>query len=97
MVDQMTGRMLDDEFINILKIPSMKKIMDKGVVFKNAYCSSPLCTPARGSFMTGSLPSNTGIYDNAAEFKSTTPTFAHYLRSIGYQTCLSGRKLPTHR
>jgi len=41
--------------------------------------------------MNGMLPSRSGIYDNAAEFKATTPTFAHYLRSLGYQTCLSGK------
>ena len=31
------------------------------------------------------------IYDNAAEFKATTPTFAHYLRNLGYQTALCGK------
>ena len=91
MVDQMTGTMLDDDMIDFLHIPNMRKLIDKGVKFNRAYTPSPLCTPSRGCFMTGQLPSRNGIYDNAAEFKSTTPSFAHYLRDMGYQTALSGK------
>ena len=91
MVDQMAGTLLDDDMIDHLHIPNMRKLIERGVKFDNAYSSSPLCTPARGSFMTGMLPSRNGIYDNAAEFKATLPTFAHYLRKLGYQTALSGK------
>ena len=41
--------------------------------------------------MSGQLPSRTGVYDNAAEFCSSIPTFAHHLRGAGYYTCLSGK------
>ena len=41
--------------------------------------------------MSGQLPSRTGVYDNAAEFGSDIPTFAHHLRRAGYRTCLSGK------
>jgi choline-sulfatase len=60
-------------------------------VFENAYSSSPLCAPARATIMNGLLPSRTGVFDNAAEFPSSIPTWAHYLRLQGYQTCLSGK------
>ena len=44
---------------------------------QNAYTASPLCAPGRASFMSGQLPSRTGVYDNAAEFKaSAIPTYA---------------------
>ena len=91
MVDQMSGPLLDSDMIDHLHIPNMRKLIDKGVKFNNCYTPSPLCTPSRGSFMTGQLPSRNGIYDNAAEFKATTPSFAHYLRDMGYQTALSGK------
>lgn len=91
MVDQMTGTLFDDDMIDHLHIPNMRRLIDQGVKFDNAYSSSPLCTPARGSFMTGMLPSRNGIYDNAAEFKASSPSFAHYLRDMGYQTALSGK------
>lgn len=91
MVDQMSGCMLDESMLQHLHAPHIKRLIAQGVKFENAYCASPLCTPARGSFMTGQLPSRSGIYDNAAEFPASTPTFAHYLRLNGYQTALSGK------
>ena len=41
--------------------------------------------------MSGQLPSRTRVYDNAAEFASDIPTYAHHLRRAGYQTSLSGK------
>ena len=41
--------------------------------------------------MSGQLPSRTRVYDNAAEFASDIPTYAHHLRRAGYYTCLSGK------
>ncbi len=91
MVDQMSGVLLDDDMINLVHMPNMHSLIERGVRFENAYTSSPLCTPARASFMTGQLPSRNGVYDNAAEFAASTPSFAHYLRGLGYQTALSGK------
>ena len=34
--------------------------------------------------MTGQLSSAVGCYDNAGEFLSSVPTFAHYLRDLSY-------------
>lgn len=51
----------------------------------------PLCAPARFSMMSGQLPSRIGAFDNGAEFTSATPTFAHYLRLLGYYTSISGK------
>ena len=41
--------------------------------------------------MTGRLPHRTRVYDNAAEFASDLPTFAHHLRRAGYWCGLSGK------
>ena len=71
--------------------PTLDALASSGVTFKNAYCNNPLCAPSRLSMMTGRLSSDIGVYDNAAELPSSTPTFAHYLRQAGYHTCLSGK------
>ena len=71
--------------------PHLEALAAKGVIFDAAYCNSPLCSPSRVSFMTGRLPSRTGVYDNAAEFSSDIPTFAHHLRLAGYRTVLAGK------
>lgn len=41
--------------------------------------------------MSGALPRRTRVYDNAAEFASDIPTYAHHLRRAGYYTALSGK------
>jgi choline-sulfatase len=75
----------------LVKTPNLSRLAQEGVVFENCYSTSPLCAPARATVMNGLLPSRTGVYDNAAEFPSAIPTWAHYLRLQGYQTCLSGK------
>ena len=91
MVDQLTGTLFPDGPAAWLHAPHLKKLAARSTRFSNAYTASPLCAPARAAFMSGQLPSRTGVYDNAAEFASSTPTFAHHLRRAGYQTCLSGK------
>jgi len=73
------------------KAPHLEALATNGVIFDAAYCNSPLCSPSRACFMSGRLPSRTGAYDNAAEFRSDIPTFAHHLRLAGYRTVLAGK------
>ena len=91
MTDQLSGIFFPDGPAPFMKTPVLRALSDQAVNFANAYCASPLCTPSRISFMTGQLPSHTRVYDNAAEFASSNPTFAHYLRDLGYLTVLSGK------
>jgi choline-sulfatase len=91
MVDQLSALFLRAYGHGVTKTPCIDRLADGGVVFENAYTPSPLCAPARASFMTGMLPTRTGVYDNSAELASSIPTFAHYLRLEGYRTCLSGK------
>ena len=91
MVDQLNGTFFPDGPADWLHVPNIKKLAARSTRFKNAYTASPLCAPGRASYMSGQLPSTTGVYDNAAEFPSSIPTYAHHLRRAGYQTCLSGK------
>ncbi|MFZ1772439.1 MAG: choline-sulfatase [Rhizobiaceae bacterium] len=91
MVDQLNGTLFPDGPADFLHAPHLKALAARSVRFANTYTASPLCAPARASFMSGQMPSRTGVYDNAAEFPSSIPTFAHHLRSAGYQTSLSGK------
>lgn len=91
MVDQFNGTLFPDGPADFLHAPHLKALAARSVRFANAYTASPLCAPARASFMSGQLPSRTRVYDNAAEFASDIPTFAHHLRAAGYQTSLSGK------
>ena len=91
MVDQLNGTLFPDGPADWLHAPNLRRLAARSVRFRNAYTGSPLCAPGRAAFMSGALPSRTGVYDNAAEFRSDVPTYAHFLRRAGYQTCLSGK------
>jgi choline-sulfatase len=91
MADQLTARALPAYGNRVAKTPHIDALAAAGVVFDSFYCNSPLCAPSRYSFLSGRQVSAIGAYDNAAEFPAQVPTFAHYLRSAGYQTILSGK------
>lgn len=91
MADQLTAKALGCYGNSEVKSPNIDRLAAEGVLFESAYSSSPLCTPARYAFMTGQNVSQCGGYDNAAYMPATMPTFAHYLRLMGYKTCLSGK------
>ena len=91
MADQVNGTLFDDGPADFLHAPHLRALAEESVRFCNAYTPSPLCAPGRAAFMSGQLPSRTGVYDNAAEFVSSVPTWAHHLRRSGYRTCLSGK------
>ncbi len=75
----------------IAKTPNIDRLARDSVIFDHAYCNYPLCAPSRASMMSGLLPSQIGLHDNGAEFPASIPTFAHYLRQMGYRCELSGK------
>jgi len=91
MADQLVPSALPCHGNPVTQAPALSWLAESGVVFDAAYTASPLCAPARASLLTGLLPSRTHAYDNAAQFSSEIPTFAHYLRRAGYRTVLAGK------
>ncbi|SIT79546.1 choline-sulfatase [Pontibaca methylaminivorans] len=91
MADQLNGTLFPDGPADWLHAPNLRRLAARSTRFANAYTPSPLCAPGRAAFMSGQLPSRNGVYDNAAEFRSEIPTYAHHLRRAGWHTCLSGK------
>jgi choline-sulfatase len=91
MADQLAPQFLGAYGHAVVRSPHIDALAARGVVFDSAYCNAPLCAPARYVMMTGRLPSRIGAWDNAAELSAEIPTFAHYLSSLGYRTCLTGK------
>ena len=91
MADQLAPQFTTTYGHPLVRTPHLDSLAAKGTRFDSAYCNSPLCAPSRFSFMAGQLVTRIAAYDNAAEFPATIPTFAHYLRQVGYRTCLSGK------
>ena len=92
MADQMAAPILPlHDTASPVQMPNLMKLAEQAVVFDSAYCNSPLCAPSRFTLVSGRLPSKIGAYDNAADFPADVPTYAHYLRRLGYRTALSGK------
>lgn len=92
MTDQMAAPILPlHDAASPVQMPNLMKLAEQAVVFDSAYCNSPLCAPSRFTLVSGRLPSKIGAYDNAADFPADVPTYAHYLRRLGYRTALSGK------
>ncbi|MBB4861848.1 choline-sulfatase [Pseudomonas nitritireducens] len=92
MADQMAAPLLPFyDAQSPIKLPNLSRLAGEGVIFDSAYCNSPLCAPSRFTLVSGQLPTKIGAWDNAADFAADTPTYAHYLRRLGYRTALSGK------
>ena len=91
MADQLKPHIVGAYGHPLIKTPNIDKLAQQGTTFDAAYCNSPLCAPARFTMMAGQQASKIGAWDNAAEFPSHVPTFAHYLRTMDYYTCLIGK------
>ncbi len=91
MLDQLAPQFLPAYGHKIVNTPALSTFAEESVLFEAAYCNSPLCAPSRYSFMSGRLPTAIAAWDNAAEFPADTPTFAHHLSALGYDTTLSGK------
>ncbi|MCF7847305.1 MAG: sulfatase-like hydrolase/transferase [Kiritimatiellales bacterium] len=86
------------------RTPNMDRLASEGARFTNAFCTTPVCSPARASIMTSRYAIEFGIRDfipmpghkcydpetvNGLDPKSTT--FAEILQSAGYATGLVGK------
>ncbi len=76
----------------LVQTPNMDRLAASGMTFNNAYCNSPLCMPSRMSFMTGRYIHHIGTWDNATPLASDAVTWAHLLRTVGYDVVLSGKQ-----
>lgn len=75
----------------LARTPVLEEMAKNGMNFEAAYTACPLCVPARMAFMSGRLPSKTGILNNYSVLPDTVPTVAHAFAAAGYETVLVGR------
>ena len=74
-----------------IKTPNIDKLAKKGLIFKNAYCSAPSCSPARASMLTGQDIWSLG---EAANLWSSFPRVKVYSKLIeesGYHVGIEGK------
>lgn len=44
--------------------PNMDRLANRGILFRNAHCTSPACNPSRAIVFSGKMPWKTGVWSN---------------------------------
>lgn len=75
----------------IIRTPNLDNIANEGVRFDSTYTVSPVCMPARASFISGLYPHNHNMWENAGKLPKDDETFFHHLQKQGYCTAHIGK------
>ncbi len=99
ITDQQTAGAMSCTGNTWLRTPAMDALAARGTRFTRAYCSYPLCSPARGSQMTGRHPHQIGINANEGRFFWKYPIpdqdfLGHRLGRSGYRCVWAGKDMP---
>ncbi len=74
-----------------LKTPSIDRLAAEGVLFKNHFCTTSLCSPSRASILGGLYAHAHGVTNNFTDYPKELPTFPRQLQSEGYATAYIGK------
>lgn len=70
-----------------IKTPAIDALRKDAILYERAWSHSPLTLPSHASILTGLLPFDTGLHDNAGfKLKADVPTLAEMLKAKGYAT-----------
>lgn len=83
-----------------IRTPNLDRLAAGGLLFENFFCTSPVCSPARASILTGKLPSQHGVHDwiregnmppNAEAYLQGMRCYTDILAEQGWRCGLSGK------
>jgi len=83
-----------------IRTPHLDRLAATGTRFDNFFCTSPVCSPARASLLTGRIPSQHGIHDwlrdgnvgdCAIQYLAGQPAYTDILAANGYLCGISGK------
>lgn len=76
-----------------VETPNIDRVAREGAWFQRAFTTTPLCSPARATLLTGLYPHANGIIDNTArnEQSHRLETFPKRLNAVGYDTAFIGK------
>ena len=74
-----------------IETPHLDAVAHESAVFEHAYVSQPVCTPARGTVMTGQYPHETGVVCNNTPLARTDWCFPELGAFEDYRSCWIGK------
>jgi len=91
MSDDHSERAISAYGSKLIDTPSIDRIANEGVIFKNSFVANSICGPSRAVMLTGKHSHINGFTDNHSSFDGTQPTYPQYLQKSGYQTAVVGK------
>ena len=96
------GKHLGCYGVKSLSTSTIDYLAKEGILFNNAFATSPGCSPSRAAIATGRYPHNTGVLGLAHahfgwQLDKNTPHIAKYLSNKGYKTMLFGLQHVTYQ
>ncbi|SHG18445.1 sulfatase family protein [Flagellimonas flava] len=70
---------------------NLKRLAREGAVLNNAFCTNSICTPSRGSILTGQYSHMNQVYTLSEPLPKGHPNIAKTLGQNGYQTAIIGK------
>jgi N-acetylglucosamine-6-sulfatase len=76
-----------------LRTPNIDRLAREGALYRNAYATTPLCSPSRASILTGRYAHAHGVRDNTDHdaLSHRLTTFLLLLHQAGYETAFIGK------
>ena len=75
----------------IVQTPHIDRIAREGAICNSFYATTPVCSPSRGSLVTGLYPHHHQVVQNNIPLPDNTVTFATVLKNQGYRTGFIGK------
>ena len=75
----------------VCETPNIDWLAKHGAVATRFYATTPVCSPSRGSFLSGRYPQNTPVTTNNIRLDDGIITFAEILGRQGYATGYAGK------
>jgi len=76
----------------VIKTPHLDKMAEQGVVFDRFYSAAPICSPTRGSCLTGRHPFRYGVLAaHTGGMRDGEITVAEIFKEQGYNTGFFGK------
>jgi len=75
----------------VIRTPHMDRLAAEGMRFRRATTPSPLCMPARASFISGLFPHQHRMWGNSGALPAEDATFFQSLQRAGYRTAHIGK------
>jgi arylsulfatase A-like enzyme len=91
LVDQMRAQAMSHRGDPNVSTPNLDRMAIEGVNFTHAISGTPLCSPFRGSMLTGRYPHRSTVPALHSPMSTEVTTVAHTFRDHGYRTAYVGK------